>query len=44
MGDPFKPSSWFARSDAEGRQDACSRECIERVAAKTKTTAVVLPF
>lgn len=43
-GDYFKPSSWFTRSDKEGRQDACSRECIDRVAAKTGKTRVVLPL
>ena len=39
-----KPHSWFQRSDEEGIQDACSRECIEKVAANTGKTSVVLPI
>ena len=40
----FKPSSWFQRSDDDGIQDACSRECIQKIAAKTGKTDVVLPI
>lgn len=39
-----KPELWFQRSDAEGIQVACSRECIEVIAKKTGKTAVVLPI
>ncbi len=39
----FKPRDWFERSDGDGIQTACSRECIEKVAEKTGKTAVVLP-
>lgn len=40
----FKPGSWFKRSDEDGIQDACSRECIEKIAEKTKKTGLVAPF
>lgn len=39
----FKPRSWFQRSDEDGPQDACSRECIKKIAEKTGKTGVVLP-
>ncbi len=39
----FKPHSWFQRSDDDGPQDACSRECIEKAAKKTGKTDLVLP-
>ena len=38
-----KPFSWFQRSDEDGIQDACSRECIDRVAETSGKTACVLP-
>ena len=41
--DWFKPSAWFQRSDEDGIQVACSRECIEKIAANTGKTSVVLP-
>lgn len=44
LGDPFKPHNWFSRSDKDGRQDACCRECIDRVATKSGKTGVVLPI
>ena len=40
----FKPDSWFQRSDKDGPQDACSRECIEKIAEKSGKTGVVAPF
>lgn len=40
----FKPSSWYQRADEDGIQDACSRECIEKIAEKTGKTKVVLPI
>lgn len=39
-----KPRAWFQRQDKDGPQDACSRECIEKIAAKTGKTAVVMPY
>ena len=44
MGDAYKPSEWFSRSDDDGTQTACSRECIKEVAEKTDKTSVVGPF
>ncbi len=34
-----KPSDWFERTDKDGTQTACSRRCIELVAARTGKTA-----
>lgn len=39
-----KPSEWYSRSDKDGTQVACSRQCIEVIAKKTGKTDVVLPF
>lgn len=41
--DYFKPDSWFQRSDEDGIQVACSRECIKKIAEKTGKTSIVLP-
>lgn len=38
-----KPHNWFQRSDEDGPQDACSRECIKRIAEKSGKTGLVLP-
>ncbi len=38
-----KPSLWFERSDDEGIQTACSRECIKKIAGASGKTSVVLP-
>lgn len=43
-GGIFKPRHWYARKDADGEQLACSRACIEKVAAKTGKTSLVLPI
>jgi len=43
-GGIFKPRLWFGRKDADGEQLACSRPCIEKIAAKTGKTALVLPI
>lgn len=43
-GQWFKPHSWFERSDEDGPQTVCTRECIGKVAAKTGKTSVVLPI
>ena len=42
--DYFKPGSWFQRSDKDGIQDACSRDCIDKIAAKTGKTSTVIPI
>lgn len=39
----FKPTNWYERSDDDGAQVACSRECIEKVAKESGKTDVVLP-
>lgn len=39
-----KPKKWFQKKDQDGIQDACSRECIMKIATKTGKTSVVLPF
>jgi hypothetical protein len=39
-----KPSSWFQRGDEDGIQDACSRECVDKISKNTGKTGVVLPF
>ena len=38
-----KPERWFQRSDDDGPQIACSRECIDKISAKSSKTGVVLP-
>lgn len=43
-GDWFKLSSWYQRVDEDGIQLACSRECIDKIAAKSGKTSVVLPI
>lgn len=42
-GNWHKPASWYERSDKDGIQTACSRQCIEKIAEKTNKTGVVLP-
>lgn len=39
-----KPPSWYQRSDEDGIQDACSRDCIDRIAVKTGKSGVVAPW
>ena len=43
-GNWFKPVKWYQRSDEDGIQDACSRDCIDKIAQKSGKTAVVLPI
>ncbi len=43
-GDWLKPEIWYQRSDEDGIQLACSRQCIGTVAAKSGTTNVVWPL
>ena len=38
------PYNWYERSDKDGIQTACSRECIERVATLSGKTSLVLPI
>lgn len=40
----FRPHGWFERSDEDGCQTACSRECIAKIAEKTGKTSVVAPL
>jgi hypothetical protein len=40
----FKPEKWFERADKDGEQHACCRDCVEKIAEKTKKTSVVLPI
>ena len=42
--DWLKPHNWFQRSDEDGPQDACSRECIEKIAEQSGKTPCVAPF
>jgi hypothetical protein len=44
LGRWHKPSKWFERSDGDGTQTACSRECIKKIAEKSGKTDVVLPI
>lgn len=43
-GVAYKPRDWYQRTDDDGTQTACSRECIEIIAEKTGKTKVVLPL
>lgn len=43
-GNWIKPYTWFERSDKDGIQTACSRECIDKIARKTGKTGAVLPI
>lgn len=38
-----KPRDWFERSDKDGIQSVCSRECIKKAAEKSGKTSLVLP-
>ena len=44
LGTWHKPASWYQRSDGDGIQTACCRECIDKIAAASEKTSVVLPF
>lgn len=44
LGQAFHPHDWYQRTDDDGTQVACSRACIETVAAKSGKTRVVLPI
>lgn len=39
-----KPEQWYQREDADGIQDACSRECIKKIAEKSGKTSCVMPI
>lgn len=43
-GNYHKPRSWFQRSDDDGIQLACNRECIKKIAEDSGKTSVVLPI
>lgn len=43
LGTWHKPRLWFERSDDDGIQTACCRECIEKIAEKSGKTGCVLP-
>ena len=43
-GGYFPPSHWFSRSDEDGGQVACSRECIKKISEKTGKTDLVSPI
>lgn len=39
-----KPYHWYQRRDKDGPQDACSRDCIDKIAEKTGKTGLVAPW
>lgn len=39
-----KPRLWYQRSDADGDQLACSRDCIDVVAKETGKTRAIFPW
>lgn len=39
-----KPHDWYQRTDDDGTQTACSRDCIKTVAEKSGKTDIVLPI
>jgi len=43
-GEWLKPRLWFQRSDDDGIQVACCRECIDKIAEKTGKTKMILPI
>lgn len=43
-GQSEKPWQWYSRRDADGVQHACSRTCIDAIAAATGKTRVILPW
>ncbi len=43
-GSFVKPRDWYQRSDDDGTQIACSMDCVQLVADKSKKTGVVLPI
>ena len=44
MGRWIKPSHWFERSDNDGIQSACCKKCIDKIAATSGKTSLVLPI
>ena len=47
MCEAHKPPDWYARRDGDGAREvqiACSRRCIDTVAAQSGKTRVVLPI
>lgn len=43
-GEIIKPSYWYEREDEDGKQTACSRDCIDTIAKKSGKTRVVMPW
>lgn len=39
-----KPEKWYQRQDEDGPQDACSRQCIDKIAEQTGKSRVILPW
>lgn len=39
-----KPRQWYQRQDEDGIQDACCRECIDKIAQESGKTGCVMPF
>ena len=37
-----KPRNWYERSDEDGIQTACSRECIDKIADESGKSRVIL--
>ena len=42
-GNWYKPYLWFERSDKDGIQSACSRECIKKISEKSGKTSLIFP-
>ena len=43
-GETLKPSDWYQRTDDDGTQTACGRDCISVIAKKSGKTSMVMPF
>ena len=43
-GEVLKPAYWYQRSDEDGIQTACSRDCIRIIGKRTGKTMTVMPF
>ncbi len=44
MGRPFKPRSWYARTEGNKELHAGSRECIETIREKTGDGTPIMPW
>jgi hypothetical protein len=43
-GDWFKPAGWLQRTDDDGTQVACSRQCVDKVAETSGKTGCIIPL